>query len=82
QETAQALTGIKEVSAQTLALIDGIELATREQSGAANEISRNIEQIAQKAEESASAVLEIAHLSSELAEVTLGLNESLARVQV
>ena len=80
--TSNALTAIKLSAEQTLQLIDGIELATREQSSAANEISRNIEQIAQKSEDSAEAVMHIARSSGALADVASGLNETLSRVSV
>ncbi|MBA4741716.1 MAG: PAS domain-containing protein [Azoarcus sp.] len=80
--TARALAEIKASAEQTLQLIDGIELATREQSSAANEISRNVEQIAQKSEDSAEAVMQIARSSGTLAGVAAALNETLARVRV
>jgi aerotaxis receptor len=80
--TARALEEIKASSERTLALIDGIELATREQSSAANEISRNIEQIAQKSEDSAESVQHIARSAGTLAGVATALNETLARVRV
>ncbi|MDX5445920.1 MAG: methyl-accepting chemotaxis protein [Zoogloeaceae bacterium] len=80
--TARALEEIKASSERTLALIDGIELATREQSSAANEISRNVEQIAQKSEDSAESVQHIAQAAGTLADVATGLNDTLARVRV
>ena len=80
--TGQALEGIKASALASLGLIDGIELATREQASAANEIARNVEQSARKSENSAAAVRRIADASQALAAVTTGLNETLARVRV
>jgi aerotaxis receptor len=80
--TGQALEGIKASTAASLGLIGGIELATREQSSAADDIARNVEQIALMSENSASAVRGIADASQALAAVAAGLNETLARVQV
>ena len=80
--TGQALEGIKASAVASLGLIDGIALATREQSSAASEIARNVEQIALMSENSASAVRGIADASQALAGVAAGLNETLARVQV
>lgn len=80
--TASALSHIKGSAEQTLGLIGEIELATREQSAAANEIARNVEQIACQAEESAEAVTHIAQSSARLADVASGLNEALSRVRV
>ncbi len=80
--TEQALEGIKASAVNSLRLIDGIELATREQSSAANEIARNVEQIARMSESSAEAVRAIAGSSQALAAVASGLNETLSRVQV
>ncbi|MCE2946989.1 MAG: PAS domain-containing methyl-accepting chemotaxis protein [bacterium] len=80
--TEQALEGIKASAANSLMLIDGIELATREQSSAANEIARNVEQIARMSEQSAGAIHGIAGSSQALAGVAAGLNETLSRVQV
>jgi aerotaxis receptor len=80
--TEQALGGIKASAVNSLRLIDGIELATREQSSAANEIARNVEQIARMSESSADAVRAIAGSSKALAAVAAGLNETLSRVQV
>ncbi|MBA4741117.1 MAG: methyl-accepting chemotaxis protein [Azoarcus sp.] len=80
--TARALAEIKTSAEQTLQLIDGIELATREQSSAANEIAHNVEQIAQRSEDSAEAVMHVAQSSGTLADVATGLNETLARVKV
>ena len=80
--TGQALEGIKASAAASLGLIGGIELATREQSSAADDIARNVEQIALMSENSASAVRGIADASQALAAVAAGLNESLSRVRV
>jgi len=80
--TEQALEGIKASAGNSLQLIDGIELATREQSSAANEIARNVENIARMSERSADAVRGIAGSSQALASVAAGLNATLARVQV
>jgi hypothetical protein len=80
--TGQALEGIKASAVASLGLIDGIALATREQSSAASDIARNVEQIALMSENSASAVRGIADASQALAGVAAGLNDTLARVQV
>jgi aerotaxis receptor len=80
--TEQALQGIKASAGNSLRLIDGIELATREQANAAAEIARNVENIALTSQRSADAVRDIAGSSQALASVAAGLNESLARVQV
>ncbi len=80
--TGEALEAIKASALASLGMIDGIELATREQSSAANEIARNVEQIARMSERSAAAVHGIADSSRALAAVATGLNETLARVQV
>jgi aerotaxis receptor len=80
--TGEALEAIKASALASLGMIDGIELATREQSSAANEIARNVEQIARMSERSAAAVHGIADSSRALAAVASGLNETLARVQV
>jgi aerotaxis receptor len=80
--TGQALEGIKASAQESLGLIDGIELATREQSSAASEIARNVEQIARMSEASAGAVRGIADSSQALAAVAASLNETLARVKV
>jgi len=80
--TGLALEGIRESAEGSLRLIDGIELATREQSSAANEIARNVEQIARRSEGSAAAVRTIADASGALAAVASGLNDTLARVRV
>jgi aerotaxis receptor len=80
--TEQALQGIKASAGNSLRLIDGIELATREQASAANDIARNVENIALTSERSADAVRGIAGSSQALASVAEGLNDTLARVQV
>jgi aerotaxis receptor len=80
--TGEALEAIKASALASLGMIDGIELATREQSSAANEIARNVEQIARMSERSAAAVHGIADSSRALAAVASGLNDTLARVQV
>ena len=80
--TGQALEGIKAPALASLGLIDGIELATREQASAANEIARNLEQLARKSENSAAAVRGSADALQALAAGTTGLNETLARVRV
>lgn len=80
--TAAALAEIKASSEQTLELIDGIELATREQSIAANEIAKNVEEIAQRSEESADSARHISQSTITLTGVANGLNEALSRVHV
>ncbi|MDX5364751.1 MAG: methyl-accepting chemotaxis protein [Pseudazoarcus pumilus] len=80
--TAQALSDIKASAQRTLELIDGIELATQEQSIAANEIATNVEQIAQRSEDSANSALEISSAAGRLADVAGDMNHTLARVRV
>lgn len=77
-----ALGDIRQSTEKSLELVGGIELATREQSRAANDISRNVEHIAQMSEQSAASVNNIAHSSKALACVSHTLNEALARVTV
>lgn len=80
--TAQALGEIKSSAERTLELIGSIELATQEQSLAANDISSNVERIAQRSEDSANSALDIAAAAGSLADVASSLNVNLARVKV
>ena len=80
--TARALEAIHLSAEESLQQIAGIELATREQSSAANDISHNVDQIARRSEDSAVSVEQIASSSRALAAVAAGLNTTLARVQV
>ena len=78
----QALVSILDSTRHNLDLVADIELATREQSAAAEAISCNIEQIAQMSEESAEAVNAIAGSSGQLAEVADLLRRNLSMVKV
>lgn len=82
-EDAQAALGAIQVSAEhNLQLVDGIEIATSEQSAAANAIASNVEHIAQQAENASTEVGSIASASKGLAGVSAALGAALARVQV
>ena len=81
-ETQAALTTIRESAENSLHLIDGIELATREQSTAATAIASSVEEIARRAEDSSAAVTDIADASRGLAEVSRVLDAALSRVKV
>ena len=78
----QALTSILGSTRHSLDLVGDIELATREQSSAAESISRNVEQIAQMSEESAASVSTIADSSRQLAAVADVLRRQLSMVKV
>ncbi|NML27120.1 methyl-accepting chemotaxis protein [Zoogloea dura] len=78
----QALISILGSTRHSLDLVGEIELATREQSSAAESISRNVEQIAQMSEESAAAVNTIADSSRQLAAVADVLRRQLSMVKV
>ncbi|MFN4062932.1 methyl-accepting chemotaxis protein [Parazoarcus communis] len=82
RETRSALEAIRTSAAQSLELVDGIELATREQSIAATSIATNVEQIAQRAEDASLAVGSIADASTALADVSKALDTALSRVKI
>ncbi|MCV2217427.1 methyl-accepting chemotaxis protein [Thauera sp. Sel9] len=82
EETQAALAAIRASAENSLSLIDGIELATREQSAAVTSIAGSVEGIARRAGESSVAVSGIAGASRGLAEVSCGLDAALARIKV
>ncbi|MFT3759562.1 PAS domain-containing methyl-accepting chemotaxis protein [Thauera sp.] len=82
EETQAALSAIRTSAENSLHLIDGIELATREQSAAVTSIAGSVESIARRAGESSIAVSGIADASHGLAEVSGGLDAALARIKV
>ncbi|ENO90684.1 methyl-accepting chemotaxis protein [Thauera linaloolentis] len=81
-QTQAALTAIRASAENSLDLIGGIELATREQSAAVTAIATSVEDIARRAEHSAIAVSGIADASHGLADVSCALDAALARMRV
>lgn len=82
-EAARAALGAIQSSCdQSLRLVSDIELATREQSTAANAISQNIEQIARRSEDGARSIANIASSSRDLACVSEALDRAVARVVI
>lgn len=65
-KAAQALTQIREGTQQTQAKVEDIANATKEQSGASNEIARHVESIARMTEENRTAANQAAQLASRL----------------
>ncbi len=78
----EALCGIQSACQRSLALVSDIELATREQSNAANAISQNVEQIARMSEDTALSTANIANASQDLAAVSQTLDKAISRVVI
>ena len=76
----EALSGIQSACQRSLTLVSDIELATREQSNAANSISQNVEQIARMSEDTARSTANIANASQDLAAVSRSLDKAISRV--
>ncbi|QDF97586.1 hypothetical protein CJ010_14090 [Azoarcus sp. DD4] len=77
-----ALAAIQGATERSLQLVADIASATGEQSASANAISRNVEKIAEMAEEGAAAVNSVAGASKTLAGVSHNLDRAIARFKV
>jgi methyl-accepting chemotaxis protein len=65
-----------------MAVVNSISDAIREQGSVSSEIARNIEQIAQMSEESASAIQQTATAARHLKQLSTGLHSSVSRFKL
>ena len=78
----QAMSDIQGSAQQVLVTVSDISSSLREQSCASNEIARNVERIAQMAEENSTAVSANAETAAHLEMLSTGLNQEIQRFKL
>ncbi len=81
-QAGEAMSQIQGNAGQVVSTVADISTALREQSAASTEIAKNVEHIAQMAEENNTVVLESAHTAHELERLAEGLQTEIRRFRV
>jgi methyl-accepting chemotaxis protein len=82
QRAGSAMDEIRAGAASVVRSVTDISLALREQGAASNDIARNVEQIAQLAEENNAAVAEAAGTAGELERLAGGLRDEVSHFRL
>jgi methyl-accepting chemotaxis protein len=82
KQAGEALVEIREQAGRTVSVVHEIAAATREQTSASEEIARNIEEIACKAEENVQSSTQTQHAVSELIELSARLSAMVQRFKL